>query len=530
MGDLYLGLDLSTQSLKSVLIDQNLNLVHTENVVLDDMGFGTTDGFIDDGKTITAPALMFVKAVDTLFGKLKTTNLLTRVKSISASGQQHGTVYWKSGSKTILANLDHSKSLESQLSSTFSKSNCPIWMDSSTKEVCEKLTKSVGGPKNLVELTGSAAYERFSINQIFKFSSENPEAYAQTERVELISSFVISLLAGSPAPIDWADGSGMNCFDIEKKCWSQEVLNFGTQQCGAKNIEAVLGQAVASDSVVGNISSYWTERYNIPAACKLVAATGDNPSSFAGLNIGPGTVCLSLGTSDTVFMDMVNPRPQTEGHVFVNPVRTSSYMGMLCYKNGSLIRQNLRDEHQVDWTTFGEILEKTEPTNYLYIRYDFEEITPVLQGSWKFKIENYPVPISSIPKEFQIRALVETQIIAKRAHAQKFGFEQGQKVIVTGGASSNKQILQVIADVFQLDVYVNQSTANSAAMGAAYRAFYSSEPRDQPYDKIIQSAVKLELSAKFNPELAAHYQKLTEAFIKVESDLLKSTKTCSLLQ
>ena len=38
MGDLYLGLDLSTQSLKSVLIDQNLNLVHTENVLLDDMG------------------------------------------------------------------------------------------------------------------------------------------------------------------------------------------------------------------------------------------------------------------------------------------------------------------------------------------------------------------------------------------------------------------------------------------------------------------------------------------------------------
>ena len=73
---------------------------------------------------------------------------------------------------------------------------------------------------------------------------------------------------------------------------------------------------------------------------------------------------------------------------------------------------------------FGEILEQTEPTNYLYIRYDFEEITPVLQGSWKFEVRNYPVPISVIPEECQIRALIETQIIAKRAHAQKFGFEQ----------------------------------------------------------------------------------------------------------
>lgn len=38
MGDLYLGLDLSTQSLKSVLIDDQLNLVHSDVVVLDELG------------------------------------------------------------------------------------------------------------------------------------------------------------------------------------------------------------------------------------------------------------------------------------------------------------------------------------------------------------------------------------------------------------------------------------------------------------------------------------------------------------
>ena len=39
MGDLYLGLDLSTQSLKSVLIDEQLNLVHSDAVVLDELGW-----------------------------------------------------------------------------------------------------------------------------------------------------------------------------------------------------------------------------------------------------------------------------------------------------------------------------------------------------------------------------------------------------------------------------------------------------------------------------------------------------------
>ena len=83
MGDLFLGLDLSTQvvfykimhwnvlwnfskiryvrnirndsrkpnqQLKSVLIDSNYQLVHSESVLFDDLGFNTTDGFINEDR------------------------------------------------------------------------------------------------------------------------------------------------------------------------------------------------------------------------------------------------------------------------------------------------------------------------------------------------------------------------------------------------------------------------------------------------------------------------------------------------
>ena len=128
--------------------------------------FGTTDGFINDGTTITAPTLMFVAAMDRLFEELKKTPFLSRVKSISASGQQHGTVYWKTGAGATLSSLDGQRDLVSQLRDCFSKENSPIWMDSSTKAVCDQLTDAVGGAKNLAKVTGSSAYERFSINQV----------------------------------------------------------------------------------------------------------------------------------------------------------------------------------------------------------------------------------------------------------------------------------------------------------------------------------------------------------------------------
>ena len=46
-------------------------------------------------------------------------------------------------------------------------------------------------------------------------------------------------------------------------------------------------------------------------------------------------------------------------------------------------------------------------------------------------------------------------MIAKRLHAEKLGFSltEDTRILVTGGASVNKAIQQVIADVFNASVY-----------------------------------------------------------------------------
>jgi xylulokinase len=61
-------------------------------------------------------------------------------------------------------------------------------MDSSTHAECEKLEKGVGGPATLAHITGSRAYERFTVNQIAKIARNQPAAYAATERVSLVST------------------------------------------------------------------------------------------------------------------------------------------------------------------------------------------------------------------------------------------------------------------------------------------------------------------------------------------------------
>lgn len=52
-----------------------------------------------------------------------------------------------------------------------------------------------------------------------------------------------------------------------------------------------------------------------------------------------------------------------------------------------------------------------------------------------------------------------------------FNFGSNTKIIATGGSSSNKSILQVMADVFICPVYIKK-TPEAACLGAAYRAKY----------------------------------------------------------
>ena len=47
----------------------------------------------------------------------------------------------------------------------------------------------------------------------FSIFVKDNEKWSQTESVSLISSFVVSLLVGTYAPIDFSDGSGMNVLD-----------------------------------------------------------------------------------------------------------------------------------------------------------------------------------------------------------------------------------------------------------------------------------------------------------------------------
>jgi xylulokinase len=518
---LHLGLDSSTQSLTAIVIaidSAQRHVVFESSLSFDEAlpQYGTRHGVLPrtDPNVAHSSPLMWAEALDVMMSRVARSGLdLRQLAAVSGSAQQHGSVYLNASWAQAVRALDAGRPLVEQVRSLFARDESPIWMDSSTGAECAEITAAVGGADALVSRTGSRAFERFTGPQIRRFFKQSPEAYRATARVHLVSSFMASLLAGDDAPMDPGDASGMNLMDLARQDWWPAAV-----EATAPELRTKLPGIRPSWTVVGTLSPYWQARYGLPPA-RVIAWSGDNPCSLIGTGlVTEGRIAVSLGTSDTVFGLLREPRVDATGtgHVFGAP--TGDYMALTCFQNGSLARERVRTEFGMDWAAFSRALDSTPPGARIVLPWFEPEITPPvpLAGPHRYGF-------STATPEVEVRTLVDAQMMTMALHSRWMGVEI-DSIHATGGAAANRSILQTMADVFGATVFPFE-VGNSAALGAALRAAHGdlvSRGEVTGWADVVRGFAEPVASQRVEPDAARHdfYVKLIRVYAACEAHAL----------
>jgi xylulokinase len=523
MAKLFLGLDSSTQSLSAVVIDLGTRKVVYEKSLNFDKSlphYKTQNGVLPGRDPLVkhSPPLMWAEALDLLFAAMKKDGVaLGEILAVSGCGQQHGSVCFNERIDATLANLDPQKPLVENLRGVFARKTAPIWMDSSTAAECAEIRKKLGGIKYTASRTGSDAFERFTGPQIRKFYKTEPDAYAKTFSIALVSSFMASLLAGKIAPVDFGDGAGMNLMDIRHKVWDTDAL-----KATAPSLKLKLPPLAPSGHVIGKVSNYFVEKFGLNPEALATVWTGDNPASVIGLGlIKPGQAAISLGTSDTFFgtMEKCQTDENGEGHVFGSP--TGGYITIICFKNGSLAREKIRELYKIsDWKKFGELVAQTPPGNHggILLPWFEAEIVPRVNrpGIHRFDLDAKDAAANC-------RAIFEAQMLSMRLHSQWMQVAP-EKILVTGGAANDRALLQVLADVMNCRV-LRIEVSKSAALGAALQAAHgwlAASGKEPKWDKLTAGFCQPVPGSEIRPDKKAAriYDKLVEKYATCEVEAL----------
>ena len=386
--------------------------------------------------------------------------------------------------------------------------------------------------------------------------------YKKTSRISLVSSFLASLFLGHIAPFDISDVCGMNLWNIHKGAYDEDLLKLCAGPHGVEDLKRKLGDVPEDGGIdLGKVHRYYVDRYGFSPECTVIPSTGDNPATILALPLRPSDAMVSLGTSTTFLMSTPSYKADPATHFFNHPTTPGLYMFMLCYKNGGLAREKIRDaindaknekNPSNPWANFDSValqtppLGQTSPSDPMKMGLFFPrpEIVPNLRaGQWLFNYDPSTGNLTETPNgegwnrpADEARAIIESQMLSLRLRSRGLTSSPGgdipaqpRRVYLVGGGSKNKTIAKIAGEILggSEGVYKLEIGDNACALGAAYKAVWALErKKDQTFEDLIGARWHEEefiekIADGYQKEAFERYGKAVEGFEKMEQRVLE---------
>ncbi|VBB06904.1 xylulokinase [Lucifera butyrica] len=294
----YLGIDLGTSSVKIIAMDESGKVIGSVSkeypVYYPQPGWAEQNP--EDWWTATRDGIRELLYKTGLTGE--------KVQGIGLSGQMHGMVLLDENQQVLMPAL--------------------LWCDQRTQAECDHIMKTLGRER-LSEYTGNKALTGFTAPKVLWVKKHHPDIHARIRHILLPKDYIRLKLTGEFAT-DVSDASGTLFFDVARRQWSAEMIDFLTIKPSS------LPACYESYEPTGGITSQAAAATGLKTGTMVVGGGGDQAAGAVGTGaVNTGTVSLALGTSGVVFacQEQYSVDPENRLHSFCHANGKWHVMGVM---------------------------------------------------------------------------------------------------------------------------------------------------------------------------------------------------------
>ena len=429
---LVAGVDTSTQSVKVVVREA-------------DSGAWVREGRAShpDG-TEVAPEEWW-----TAFGEACSGGLLDGVSAISIAGQQHGMVALDESGDVVRPAL--------------------LWNDTRSAPDASDLVTELGGPAMWADAVGSVPVAAFTVSKVRWMARSEPDNAERTSTIMLPHDYLTWMLADQPqeATTDRGDASGTGYWSPIEGEYRRDLMQLAL----GKDVQ--LPRVAGLDETVGEVGGRARSFLGIDGSSPIAIGpgTGDNMGAAFALEIAPGDVVVSLGTSGTAFAGSSQPTKDPTGLVAGFADASGVFLPLVCTLNAARILTSTAELLGVDMDSFAALLaaEPAPAGPVMLLYFDGERILnlPDARGSL------HGISRENLTPQNLARAAVEGMLggLADAVDALVDVGVQPSRVLVVGGAASNTAVVDVAATLLDVTLQIpteGEYVADVAARQAAW--------------------------------------------------------------
>ncbi|WP_371407318.1 xylulokinase [Kribbella sp. NBC_00662] len=365
--------------------------------------------------------------------------LLDGVQAIAVGGQQHGMVLLDESGEVVHPAV--------------------LWNDTSSADATEELVAELGGPEAWAEAIGSVPVPSFTVTKLRWV--RNKEAAQRAAAVVLPHDWMTHRLAADRHGIDGittdrGDASGTGW-------WSAATNSYRTDL-----VELAFGRQLALPRVAGPAEVVGQTAFG----AAIGAGTGDNAAAALGLDLQPGDVAVSLGTSGTAFARSADPTADPTGLVAGFADATGEYLPLVCTLNAARVMSATANMLGLDLAAFDEAAITSSGSDGLVLLPFLDgERTPDLPHSTGLI---YGLTRATMQPATMARAAVEGLLcgLADAVDALRAQGLPVHRVLLLGGGARSRSV-QALAPALLGAEVVLPEPAEYVALGAARQAAWA---------------------------------------------------------